>query len=78
MRLTGTALDGTPKLQTFHITARSGDGGYIPCIPAILLARRLARNQTSELGAMPCMGLIGLRDYLDGLADLEISHSPID
>jgi hypothetical protein len=80
MFLTGVGHDGGPRHVRFFIVARSGHGPYIPCIPAILLARRLARGEVAARGAMPCLDLIGLEDYLGALEGLDISVrvDPID
>ncbi len=73
MTLSGTGADGEPLRLTFELTARSGDGPYIPCVPAILLARRLAADDGSvPAGATACVGLVSLADYLDELSDLDI------
>ncbi len=62
----------TKKSLLFEIVAREGDGLYIPCIPAILMAKKLARSEISDVGALPCMGFINLPQYLDALKDLDI------
>jgi NAD(P)-dependent dehydrogenase (short-subunit alcohol dehydrogenase family) len=73
MILTGTGQDGRPKQRRFVIIARSGHGAYIPCIPAILLARRLTNGEISQRGASPCVDLINLDTYLAALRGLDIS-----
>lgn len=73
MALSGTGKDGAGKTITFDLTARSGDGPYIPCMPAILMARQLARSEISEIGAHPCMGFITLDEYLGALSALDIT-----
>ncbi len=73
MILTGTGRDGNPLKYRFVIVARSGHGPYIPCIPAILLARWLASGKALQRGAMPCVDLINLDTYLGGLKGLDIS-----
>ncbi len=80
MFLAGIGRDGRPRRVRFFIIARSGHGPCIPCMPAILLARRLSRDEVAARGAMPCLGLIGLEDYLGALEGLDISvHAdPID
>lgn len=72
MEMRGEDLEGRERRLVFELTARSGDGPYIPCIPAILLASRLARGEAVEPGARPCLGLIGLDDYLGALEGLAI------
>ncbi|MGH7153047.1 MAG: saccharopine dehydrogenase family protein, partial [Acetobacteraceae bacterium] len=55
MIMTGAGHDGKPKQRSFMIIARSGHGPYIPCMPAILLARQLARGEIRQRGASPCV-----------------------
>lgn len=73
MTLSGVGPDGKPKRTRFFLVARSGHGPYIPCMPAILLARKLSRGEVDKRGAMPCLDLIGLDEYLDALSGLDIS-----
>ena len=73
MILSGTGHDGNPLERRFVIVARSGHGPYIPCMPAILLARRLARREIGRRGAMPCIDLIDLDAYLAALDGLDIN-----
>jgi len=73
MFLAGEGHDGRPKRVRFFIVARSGHGPYIPCMPAILLARKLARGEVGARGAFPCLDLIGLDEYLGALEHLDIS-----
>src|SRR6266849_3738551 len=73
MILTGAGHDGRAKERRFHLIARSGHGPYIPCMPAILLARRLARGLLEMRGATPCLDLIDLDTYLKALEGLDIS-----
>ena len=73
MYLSGLDLDGQPRLVRFFLIARSGHGPYIPCMPAILLARKLARGEVGRRGATPCLDLIGLDEYLAALEGLDIT-----
>ncbi|MGM0421497.1 MAG: saccharopine dehydrogenase NADP-binding domain-containing protein [Pseudomonadota bacterium] len=75
MELTGTGHDGSIQTRGFELTARAGDGPYIPCMPAIILAGKLARGDLTTTGAYPCMGFISLEDYLHALDGLDISIS---
>jgi hypothetical protein len=80
MFLTGARHDGRPRCVRFFIIARSGHGPYIPCMPAIILARKLARDEVGMRGALPCLDLIGLAEYLaalDGL-DVSVQADPLD
>ena len=80
MYMSGTGHDGSTKTKRFFLIARSGHGPYIPCMPAILLARKLARGEVNRVGAMPCLDLIGLDEYLGALDGLDISviADPVD
>lgn len=73
MYLSGIGHDGRAKTDRFFLIARSGHGPYIPCMPAILLARKLARGELVRVGATPCLDLIGLDEYLGALEGLDIS-----
>jgi len=72
MELSGIDKNGQAKKVTFEITARSGDGPYIPCIPAILLTKKLVSGKLENAGAYPCMGFISLPEYLGALKGLDI------
>lgn len=73
MILAGIGRDGKPLERRFWIIARSGHGPYIPCMPAILLARQLAKGEIDRRGATPCVDLIDLDTYLGALEGLDIS-----
>ncbi len=75
MELTGKDPKDHLKTIRFDLTARSGDGPFIPCMPAILMARKLVQDKIDDRGAFPCMGFITLRDYLEALKPLDISWS---
>lgn len=80
MFMSGTGHDGQPRERRFWIIALSGHGPYIPCMPAIIMAKRLARGEVAQRGATPCVDLIDLDTYLaalDGL-DIEIIRDDID
>lgn len=80
MFLKGIGHDGAVRMSRLFIIARSGHGPYIPCMPAILLTRKLARGKLDRSGAMPCVDLIGLDEYLGALKGLDISviADPVD
>lgn len=73
MRLQGTGHDGKRKEVCFDLTARSGHGPFIPCMPAILIAKKLANGELLPAGAMACVGLITLKEYLNALKALDIT-----
>lgn len=73
IKVTGLDELYNPATLTFELIAMDGDGIYIPCIPAILLTKKLAQNTLSFRGATPCVGLISKQEYLQALAPLAIT-----
>lgn len=61
--LAGTRVDGSRARVEWHLTAPGGNGPEIPCMAAILLARKLARGELSARGASACMGFLELADF---------------
>ncbi|WP_019215511.1 saccharopine dehydrogenase family protein [Legionella tunisiensis] len=72
MELSGLDHQQQAKQLRFDIYAKHGDGLYIPCIPAILLAERLSDEEQDLSGATACVGQISLNDYLDTLQRLHL------
>jgi len=73
MFLDGVGRDNRHKHLGFFLIARQGHGPYIPCMPIIILTRRLAAGETIRPGARPCLDLIDLPRYLEALEGLDIS-----
>jgi hypothetical protein len=73
MFLRGEGANGGKRIERFYIIARRGHGPFIPCMPAIILAKRLARGELPERGARPCLDLIGLDELLTAFDGLDIS-----
>ncbi len=73
MTLSGKDHQKNNKTITFELTASNGDGPYIPCIPAILLCKKLVNNLIKDRGAFPCVGMIAKEEYLKALSSLDIS-----
>lgn len=73
MQLSGTDQHQKSKTIYFELTAGSGDGPYIPCMPSILLTRKIANGENLKTGAGPCMGYIHLSEYLNALSALDIN-----
>ena len=61
--LTGTKRGGGRGRIEWHLTAPALDGPEIPCMAAILLARKLARGEIAQCGAFACMGFLSLSDF---------------
>ncbi|MNO69864.1 Saccharopine dehydrogenase [compost metagenome] len=75
VRLQGAANDGRPLELCWELLADSLHGPSIPCAAAVLLARKLARGELKERGAMPCLGLLGLDEYLAELDGVKVWQS---
>jgi len=73
MVLNGVAKDGRPKTIRIFMIARRRHGPNIPCMPVILLAKRLAAGEVIDPGARPCLDLIHLEELLTALANLDVT-----
>jgi saccharopine dehydrogenase-like NADP-dependent oxidoreductase len=71
--LEGKGRDGGSKRIDWHLIARQGHGPYIPATPAVILAKRLLDGTLAQRGAMPCLGLLTLADFVAEVADLDIT-----
>jgi hypothetical protein len=79
MVLTGRGHDGRAMRGVIFMIARQVHGPYIPCVPAIILARRIAAGKAPAPGARPCLDLIALDELMEAIAHLDIStaaHGP--
>jgi saccharopine dehydrogenase-like NADP-dependent oxidoreductase len=73
MALSGIGKNGIKKVVNFELIAKSGDGPYIPCMPAIILCKKLAVGEISNVGAQSCIGIITKDEYLNALSNLNIT-----
>jgi hypothetical protein len=63
VRVEGTDARGKAARRAWHIAADDNHGPEIPCMAAILLARRLARGDALPHGAQACAGLLALHEF---------------
>jgi saccharopine dehydrogenase-like NADP-dependent oxidoreductase len=63
VRVTGMNSDGAFVKRAWHIAADNDHGPEIPCMAAILLARKIATNQMQSTGAFACMSMLVLKDF---------------
>lgn len=63
VRVAGVDRDGRSRRAAWHIAADHGHGPEIPCMPAILLARRLARGEAFPVGAFTAAGWLELYEF---------------
>ncbi|MEO6608980.1 MAG: SDR family NAD(P)-dependent oxidoreductase [Aestuariivirga sp.] len=71
--LRGRDSKGDSIERCWFIIAKNGDGPQIPTIPAIILAEKLVSGKFGQRGAMACVGLITLGEYMDELKEFNIS-----
>jgi len=69
--MAGTFADRPLRLR-WTLTALAGHGPQIPCIAAIVLARKFAQNQVALTGARPCLDLMTLSEFDYAVRDLSI------
>jgi hypothetical protein len=72
VQMRGTGADGKALTVTWTLLAGSGHGVQVPATAAVVLTRKLARRELSARGAMPCLGLFTLEDYLAALAAYDV------
>ncbi|MDQ0025936.1 saccharopine dehydrogenase-like NADP-dependent oxidoreductase [Variovorax paradoxus] len=63
VRVEGMDARGAAARRAWHIAADGNHGPEIPCMAAILLARRLARGDALPIGAHACAGLLTLPEF---------------
>lgn len=76
MHMIISGKDKNQKSQTIRwfIVAKNGDGPQIPTIPAIILTKKILANQITERGAMPCVAMVTLDEYIDELKGFEVKQ----
>jgi NAD(P)-dependent dehydrogenase (short-subunit alcohol dehydrogenase family) len=77
MFLDGADAGGRAMRVTIFMIARQVHGPNIPCIPAIILARRIAAGQAPAPGARPCLDLIDLDELMHAIAHLDITTTAL-
>jgi saccharopine dehydrogenase-like NADP-dependent oxidoreductase len=74
--LRGLGNDGAPLELTWHLLAALNHGPQIPCAAATALVRKVAAGHVLPAGAMPCVGLLSVEEYLEPLRDLDVREVP--
>jgi hypothetical protein len=70
--LVGEGQESNRLYISWNLLARQNHGPYIPCGAAIALARKLANGASLPKGAMPCVGLLTVKEFLAPLRNLDI------
>jgi saccharopine dehydrogenase-like NADP-dependent oxidoreductase len=63
VRVVGARGEGGRIRRTWQLTTPALTGPEIPCMPAILLARKFARGERPGSGAFECTGFLRLSDF---------------
>ncbi|MBF0167352.1 MAG: saccharopine dehydrogenase NADP-binding domain-containing protein [Alphaproteobacteria bacterium] len=61
--------------RSYNLKAGSGHGPMIPCLPSVVLVRKLIRGELRLRGAMPCRGLYTLEELESAFDGLDISRT---
>ena len=61
--VSGEKTDGRTVRAEWHLTVDAITGPEIPALPAVLMARKLARRSLAATGAFACMGFLRLADF---------------
>ena len=72
VRLSGIGTTGDARVVIWDLTARDNHGPEIPCVPALIIARKLVAGDISKRGAFPCLGMITLAEFDVEVSDLNI------
>ncbi len=75
MRISGLGVDQRARTVVWNLTAHQNHGPEIPCVPALILARKLAAGELLARGATPCLGLVTLQEFDNEVSDLDIRWS---
>lgn len=70
--LVGEGAEGKLLHVNWNLLARQNHGPHVPCGAAIALARKLANGAGLPKGAMPCVGLLTVKEFLYPLRNLDI------
>ncbi len=64
VELTGVNHDQRPLRITWQVIAQQNDGPEIPGSAAVVIAQKLARGKIKHIGAMPCLNLFSLDEFM--------------
>ena len=76
VRLKGIGENNQFQELTWYLVASNNHGPHIPCGAAIALTNKLANQETKLIGAMPCLGLLTLEEYLSTLKSFSVQEFP--
>ena len=68
-----TTPDGRRARRTWTLVAERNHGPYVPCLPVVILTRRIASGRLATPGARPCLGAFTLDDFAEAARGLNIA-----
>jgi len=74
MLMKGKSYQGESIEIQWFVIAKDGDGPQIPCVPAIVLAQKLIAGQIQTRGAVPCVAMVNLEEYMKELKEYSIKE----
>lgn len=77
MIMKGIDKAGKPLEIKWFLVAKNNDGPQIPCVPAIILAKKLIQDKLKIRGAMPCVGLVTLDEFTKEIQNFAIKQIEI-
>jgi hypothetical protein len=73
MHLSGADGGGQPRCVDWYLVAEENHGPEIPCTPAIVVALKIIGEQLVAPGALACLGLFSVAEFMDELADFRVT-----
>ncbi len=77
MLMRGINKEGKLTEIKWFIIAKDNDGPQIPCVPAIILSKKIILGKLHASGAMPCVAMITLDEYMKELEGFSIKQHVI-
>lgn len=74
MLIKGISKNGKSLVIKWFIIAKNNDGPQIPCIPAIILSKKIIYGELQTSGALPCVGMISVDEYMKELQGFSIQQ----
>lgn len=73
IQLRGDGRDDKPIEVVWNLLARDNHGPEIPCTPALVLVRKLLRDEIFVRGAVPCLDMFTEEEFMQELDGFSIS-----
>ncbi len=71
--VSGDDPDGLPVTRSWTLLAWAGEGPWVPCLPAVILARKIADGKLKDIGAKPCVELFTVEEFMQEAQDFHIA-----